>query len=227
MYRLFPPSILVLLIASLFWQTSFACSDSVYNCVRPIPLEENEVFSNDLVWKNFGQSFDSFKGVNAYANKPNGAGGKYQCTELIHRFLNSLYGIPTKIGMGLGDAKDLASNLAARFGNVTVKNSLTGNRNGKLVYFRPGCSPHPPVVGSIISMELKKYGHIGIVRKVEKINDSQVVYYFFEQHGTMKLKVNQQIQRTKVIFTKDKNGNWSGDDVIGWISISEVEKEKC
>ncbi len=52
----------------------------------PIPLQ-------------YGKDFDTYMGVVAYGNREK---GKYQCTELVHRFFKNVYNVPTQIGLGLG-----------------------------------------------------------------------------------------------------------------------------
>ncbi len=77
-------------------------------------LEPQQIPKNNT-WKKYGQSFDEFYGVQAFSNHEDGKGGTYQCTELVHRFMREVYGVPTRIGMGLGHAKDLAKNLSVKF----------------------------------------------------------------------------------------------------------------
>ena len=87
----------------------------------------------ELTWGEFGAPIASYYGVVAYAHGHDGdprrenAGGLYQCTELVHRYLHDLYAIPTRIGLGLGNGVDLARKLADRFDGQTFTGGITGS----------------------------------------------------------------------------------------------------
>lgn len=163
-------------------------------------------------WKSHGVQFDNFLSIPAYSNKA-GGGGKYQCTELVHRFLNGVYGIPTQIGNGMGHARVLIQNEFSRFGQQTY--NYLGGKVVKMKLLKNGLSHEPPAPSSAINFEIGKAGHVAIVRYVEYINESAVNIYLFEQHGYPTLKPGQDSPIHKIRFNKSNNGVWSGERVQG------------
>ena len=157
----------------------------------------------------YEQPFDSYKGVIAYGNKKR---GKYQCTELVHRFFRTVYNVPTKIGLGLGHGKDLSLNLTKRANqfNPAVQ---TGSQEIplKFVFIDNGCSSQLPVAGSTISFSWRTYGHVAIVRKVEMLTEEIALLHLFQQSGTRVL-----LEDSRHLIVKDHEGHWRGKDVIGW-----------
>lgn len=162
-------------------------------------------------WKKHGEVFDMFYGVNAYSNK-RGGNGKYQCTEVVHRFLERIYGIPTKIGMGMGNANVLLQREKKKFGantysykGVKVKMKLKAN----------GTSKEPPAPASAINFKIGAAGHTAIVRYVKYVDSKTVRVYLFEQHGYPVLKPGQASPITSIKFTKSSQGFWKGETVKG------------
>jgi hypothetical protein len=193
---------------------------------------------DSMIWDAFGQPIESFYGLTAYSNGDKAKGRKYQCTELAHRFARDIYGIPTRIGMGLGHAKDLAKNMAHYFRNRTgTSDSLHGYRV-KLEYFANQQTVYRPVVGSIVSMYFSEhkngYGHIGVIREITQLTDSTLEAVLFDQHGFIHQEVGIPIQADKLYFTKDENGKWRGQvdswvleerfDLVGWINPVIVKR---
>jgi hypothetical protein len=169
-----------------------------------------------MIWKKYGEPFDHFLGVTAYSNKPNGRGGKFQCTELIHRFISNVYGLPTRIGLGLGNANVLAKNLEGFFKNKT---GVFKNSSNKVVlrYFENNRTLFPPTVGSIISLKAGQFGHIAIVRKIETLDKDSLRAFLFEQHGELKFYEGQIKPIRKLDFNRGKEKYWNNPRAIGWL----------
>ncbi len=149
-----------------------------------------------LTWGDFGAPFDAAFGVIAYAHGADGdtrrenAQGLYQCTELVHRYLADAFGVPTRIGLGLGHGVDLAQGVAARFGDRTwVGGRITGATPVSLRYFKGGSSACPPLVGSVVSIAMpgdgggRGYGHVAVIRALEADGADAMIATLFEQHG--------------------------------------------
>ena len=228
-------SLIIVFLTVFFPAPLFSQNDSL-----SIIKVENKTFlslsptppPDSMTWGAFGDPIESFYGITAYSNGDKTKGRKYQCTELAHRFAREIYGIPTRIGMGLGHAKDLAYNMANHFQNYTgTSDSLHGYRV-KLEYFANQQTEYPPVVGSIVSMYFSEsksgYGHIGVIRQITQISDSSLEAILFDQHGFIHQEVGIPIQADKVYFAKDGSGKWSGQvfswvleerfDLVGWIN---------
>lgn len=174
----------------------------------------------DMIWGEFGREIESYYDVMAYSNGSRRKGRKYQCTELVHRFLTEVYGIPSRINMGLGHGKDLARNLAVRYRSVVgMTDTLQGHRV-RLENFLNNQTPYPPVVGSIVSMHFSKdgrgYGHVGIIRHIRRTGAYTLEATLFDQHGFMHNQVGLAIQPDKIIFIQHESGNWSGQ-VWSWV----------
>lgn len=163
-------------------------------------------------WKSHGVQFDELFSIPAYSNKA-GGDGKYQCTELVHRFLSGVYGVPTRIGIGMGNANVLIQNEYSRFGQQTY--AYMGKQVVKMKLLKNGVSKEPPAPSSAINFEIGKAGHVAIVRYVEYVNESAVNVYLFEQHGYPTLKPGQDSPIHKIRFNKSNNGLWSGERVQG------------
>lgn len=187
----------------------------------------------NMTWKAFGEVIETYLGVSAISNGAATTDRRYQCTELIHRFLREMYGLPSRIGLGLGHGKDLARGVGTRFANPTRSNGIITDYVIHLEYFEGGKSRFPPVVGSIVSMYFNRagtgYGHVGIIRTLDRNDDGSVSGLLFDQHGSMHNTVGIPIQSDTVIFNSDGNGYWSGQvlswkynrkyPVIGWSSV--------
>jgi len=173
-----------------------------------IQVGEGEIMHTP-VWKNHGEEFDRFLDVPAYSNQRNGF---YQCTELAHRFLKSRYGIPTQLGIGLGNAKDVVQNIAARFRNGVYSYD---NQSIRLVLKNSGEATEPPAPGSALNFDIGSMGHVAIVRYVEVISDNSVRAYLIEQHGFPTWQPGQAHPIRSVLFTKNASGKWAATRVTG------------
>lgn len=219
------------------------CAYSPLICAQVAKIEEidgkrfvvlqSEEPPETMIWGKFGDEIENYFGVSAKSNGDAIINRSYQCTELIHRFLRDVYGIPSRIGMGLGHGKDLASGVGARFSNSTKANGLIKDYVIHLEYFENGIALYPPVVGSIVSMHfsstMKGYGHVGIIRTLSKQSDDTLRGFLFDQHGSIHKEVGISIKPDTVVFEMDRNGTWRGNvlswkyqrsyPVIGWASI--------
>ena len=192
-----------------------------------------------MVWGNFGSELESYYGVVAYSNGARKTARKYQCTELIHRFLSDIYGIPSSIYLGLGHGKDLAKNIAKYHESVVGTSDTLQGYSIRLENFENKKSIYPPVNGAIVSMyfDSKKtgYGHVGIIREIKVNDESMVEASLFDQHGFAHKEAGIPIQADRLFFEKDANGNWYGYvlswkygrkyPVISWTNPVIVEKE--
>jgi len=205
----------IFLFCVLTQSVAFAQLAKIKGFYEPRTLVPHLSYTNNVNrvnhWKNHGQVFDTFYGVNAYSNKRGGS-GKYQCTELVHRFLERIYGIPTKIGIGMGNANVLLQREKKKFGaniysykGIKVKMKLKAH----------GVSKEPPAPASAINFKIGAAGHTAIVRYVEYINDKTVRVYLFEQHGYPVLKPGQASPVASIKFTKTSSGVWKGETVRG------------
>lgn len=166
--------------------------------------------SQVLTWTEYGAPFDRFFGVEALSNGRRNSPQKYQCTELAHRFVRTVYGIPTRIGMGLGHGKDVAARIGDHFNGTTGTTDFIAPHSVKMSYFANGGATVPPMVGSIISLEIGRYGHVGVVRHVEKVSDGHQVAALFAQHGGMHDTIGRQFSPGTVAFKRSKSGTWHG-----------------
>jgi len=173
---------------------------------------------SSMTWGAYGDVIESFHGIAAYSNGNRQSDRTYQCTELVHRFIREIWGLPTRLGLGMGDGKDLAKGMADRFGSPQTS-ALANGQLISLEYFPNGSSPFPPVVGSIVSMHfnssLKGPGHVAIIRKIEPLSEGKFQAILFDQHGAAQDKINIPIEYDVVDFTRDRDGNWSGE-VYSW-----------
>ena len=163
------------------------------------------------VWQEHGVAYDSLFGVYAYSNAFR---GKYQCTELVHRFLRERVGIPTRIGLGLGHAVSVLPGIYGSFGGKPWEDTLSGCLS-TIALNRNGASKDPPMCGSAISFEMGKYGHAAIVRYVEQTGDDQLRLYLFEQHGFPKHQPGEEKDIRSIELQRDDDGTWSGKDTPG------------
>ena len=177
-------------------------------CLASEPSPEN------MVWGEFGTQIESFYGVVAYSNGERQSGRKYQCTELIHRFLTDVYGIPSSINLGLGHGRYLAKNIAVFHKNAIGTSDTLGGYSVRLENFKNRYSVYPPVVGLIVSMHFdsqkKGYGHVGIIREIKINDDGMLEAILFDQHGFAHKESGIPIQADRLLFEKDRNGNWNG-----------------
>jgi hypothetical protein len=168
-----------------------------------------------VYWAEFGQAFDTYYGIDALSNgKKKGNAAKYQCTELIHRYVSQVYGFPSRIGLGMGNGNMLAEGIATYFkGQSRSLESLDG-REVVLEYFPSEESSYPPVVGSIISMHFTPdeagFGHVAILRSLKTVSPRVLEGELFAQHGKMPYKIGAEVPADTVTFTQDGDGKWSG-----------------
>ena len=176
------------------------------------------------VWTDYGAPFDSFYGVIAYSNGRRSSPRYYQCTELVHRFVREVYGIPTMLGMGLGHGKDLARGIAVHFADTEGSSGLIAPYQITLRYFANGESTVLPTAGSIVSLLIGRHGHVGIIRSITPISTDRSEATLFAQHGGMRSEVGTTFKPEKIIFTRDSRGRWHGTwqvnstrfDAVGW-----------
>lgn len=173
-----------------------------------IQVPRTEIQRNNK-WGKMNVAFDSSMGVSAFSNKK---GGKWQCTELVHRFLNKVYGVPTKIGNGMGHANILVQNLAGKFGASTFKFK---NLDVQMVLRKDGISAEPPAAGSVINFAIGKFGHTAVVRYVEVVDENTVKAYLFEQHGFPSVKAGDNKPIRVITFNRSNEGQWSGERLLG------------
>lgn len=189
-------------------------------------------------WREFGQPVGSYMGVVAYAHGRDGdprnenPQGLYQCTELAHRYLRDVFGVPTRIGLGLGHGVDLARKVAQRFEGQSFYGGLTGDMPVQLEYFANGTSACRPTVGSVVSIAMPMPdgeatpGHVAIVRDLEA---DGLAYNatLFEQHGGATLQPGDEVPAGRVRFERI-DGAWVGAyqsssgrsfPVAGWTNI--------
>jgi len=192
-----------------------------------------------MVWGNFGSPIESYYGVVAYSNGARKSGRKYQCTELIHRFITEVYGISSSIYLGLGHGKYLAKNIAEYHKNSVGTSDTLQGFSIRLENFTNKKSIYPPVVGAIVSMyfdsQKKGYGHVGIIREIKINDEGNVEATLFDQHGFAHKESGIPILADRLIFEKDANGYWNGNvhswkydrlyPVISWTNPVIVENE--
>lgn len=182
-------------------------------CLAPEPAPEN------MIWGDFGSVVETYYGVTAYSNGARKNGRKYQCTELAHRFVSEIYGIPSRINQGMGHGKDLAKNMAIFHQSVIGTSDTLGGYFVSLENFENGKSIYPPMIGSVVSMYFDSrqtgYGHVAIIRDL-KVNEEGILEAtLFDQHGFAHMESGIPIQADRLLFEKDENGCWSGQ-VLSW-----------
>ena len=202
-------------------------------CLKP------EASPEKMVWGKFGDEVESYYGVTAYSNGARQSGRKYQCTELVHRFITEVYGIPSSINLGLGHGKYLAKNIAEFHKSSIGTSDTIAGYSVRLENFKNKKSAYPPVVGSVVSMyfdsQKKGYGHVGIIRDL-KINDEGMLEAtLFDQHGFAHKEAGIPIMADRLLFEKDRYGNWHGHvwswkyekkyPIVSWTNPVIVKKD--
>jgi len=199
----------------------------------------SEPSPENMIWGDFGSEIESYYGVKAYSNGAKKSARKYQCTELIHRFISDIYGIPSNIYLGLGHGKNLAKNIAKYHESVIGTSDTIQGYYVRLENFENKKSIYPPVTGAIVSMyfdsQKKGYGHVGIIREIKVNDEGMVEATLFDQHGFAHKEAGISIQSDHLLFEKDVNGNWNGYvlswkykrkyPVISWTNPVIVEQE--
>jgi hypothetical protein len=190
-------------------------------------------------WGDYGEVIDAYYGVNAYSHGQEddpGRGdgsGRYQCTELVHRYLRDLYGVPSRIGLGLGNGVDLASGVARHWGGRSWTGGVNGAAPITLRYYANGVARCRPMVGSIVSIAIPRRGgargegHVAIIRSMSE-KEGALTGVMFEQHGGASYEPEHMVQPGTVRFERDAAGVWRGVysndrggvfDVEGWTNI--------
>lgn len=184
-------------------------------------------------WRAFGEPVGSYYGVTAYAHGVEGdprndnPQGLYQCTELAHRYLREVYGVPTRIGLGLGHGVDLARKVAQRFEGQSFSGRLTGATPVSLRYIANGTSACRPVVGSVVSIAMPAPdgsptpGHVAIIRDLEA-DGLALEATLFEQHGGATLAPGDTVQAGRIRFERI-DGAWRGTFTMGGAQSFPVE----
>ena len=193
----------------------------------PSSLPEKE-----LTWTAYGEEFDTFYGVTAYSNGTKKSDRYYQCTELAHRFMREVYGIPTRLGMGLGHGNGVAQNVAAHFSDTIGSTPRTAPHKIGLRFFKNKTSQCRPVVGSVVSMDFGQYGHVAVIRHMKENKEGVLEATLFEQHGATRKPIGTKMDAGKLVFEKTPSGKWTGTwivadrlqlDVVGWTNPVVVD----
>lgn len=176
-------------------------------------------------WQKNGVAYDYFKNVPAYSNRRN---GRYQCTELVHRFFREVYRVPTRLGIGMGHASRLTQNIKRRFGGRLYE---INNNRYRMALLKNGRAQEPPAPGAAINFKIGKFGHIAIVRYVKPISKSKVRVYLIEQHGFFftNRKPGTRKPIRSLLMTRSRSGTWSGGYTSGigrplyWLNFRRVK----
>ncbi len=172
-------------------------------------------------WQTYGKKYDEYAGIPAFANRSEGKGGAYQCTELAHRFAKEIFGVPTRLGMGLGNANTVLRGIYDKFGSKDYYSPFFKKRICITIHGN-GQSKYPATEGSLISLDFGKFGHVAVVRRVEKISADSIKLILFEQHGERPFWAGQKKPLTRVKMSRNKGGQWSGKKVIDWLNFQEA-----
>lgn len=170
-------------------------------------------------WKTFGEPVASYMDVVAYSNGQDGdprrdnTHGLYQCTELAHRYLHDVFGVPTRIGLGLGNGVDLARKVAVRFAGQSFRGGITGDTPVELQYFANGSSACRPMVGTVVSIAMpwngvQTPGHVAIIRDLQA-DGLKLEATLFEQHGGASLAPGEEVPASHITFER-VDGAWEG-----------------
>lgn len=190
-------------------------------------------------WGDYGDVLETYYGVNAYSHGQDGdpgrtdGSGRYQCTELVHRYLRDVYAVPSRIGLGLGNGVDLAQGVARHWGRRSWTGGVTGATPVTLRYYANGAARCRPVVGSIVSIAIptrgggRGLGHVAIIRALDEDNGA-LRGVLFEQHGGADYAPDHVVRPGTVRFERDGDGVWRGTytndrggtyNVEGWTNI--------
>lgn len=173
-------------------------------------------------WGEFGDVVDAYYGVEAYSHgqesepRRNDGSGRYQCTELIHRYLREVHHVPSRLGLGLGNGVDLAEGVANHWGAFNWTGGLAGDRQITLRYYPAGESLCRPMVGAIVSFRMGDGpGHVAIIRALREENGA-LIATLFEQHGGASYDPDHVVYPGVVRFVPDEAGRWSGIYTTDW-----------
>jgi hypothetical protein len=211
-------------LASIFagWNApAISVADFYPKDTLQVAAQESDVHRENT-WRGPGEVYDSFLGVEAYSNSQN---GKFQCTELAHRFLRKTYGIPTAIGKGMGNANEVLANIFSRFGAGTFSYQGRGLR---MRFWKNGAAGEPPAAGSAINFASGTLGHVAIVRYAAREADSRIRVYLFEQHGFPHWAVGEKMPVRFLDLTRNEQGKWEGKTKahigtpVSWLNFQVV-----
>ena len=173
-------------------------------------------------WGEFGDVVDAYYGVEAYSHgqesepRRNDGSGRYQCTELIHRYLRDVHRVPSRLGLGLGNGVDLAEGVATRWGASNWSGGPAGETPITLRYYPAGESLCRPMVGAIVSFRMGDGpGHVAIIRALREENGA-LIATLFEQHGGASYDPDHVVYPGIVRFVRDEHGRWSGIYTTDW-----------
>lgn len=118
-------------------------------------VELNAQSTDPLAWLDYGEEFDKAWDIPAYSNGAGVPAACYQCTEVVHRLIRYLYGVPSYFcsSQPLGDARYVARNLQEILGDRIGSTERLGNLKVRMVQFFNGSSSCRPMVGSVVSLE--------------------------------------------------------------------------
>lgn len=208
-----------------------------YTLGEPIELPQDST-KLQVPYPGYGQPLMEWLGVTTFANDLRGR-KKYQCTELVHRFVRTVFGFETRLGLGMGHGYSLARGMSRHF---EEKTTISPHTDGTVVMVYEGttnCSleNQRPHVGSVISFQhdRSKYGHTGVVRSIEKISDNEIELRLLEQNIFPRgYKKNNSVQysyhdkKYRLVYKdnvwqtpeEDKNKNYFY--ASGWINFYSV-----
>ncbi|GAM99646.1 hypothetical protein U91I_03301 [alpha proteobacterium U9-1i] len=176
----------------------------------------------EMRWGRFGDVVDQYYGVDAYSHgqedepRRSDGSGRYQCTELIHRYLREVHHVPSRLGLGLGNGVDLAEGVASRWGGQAWSGGLTGETPISLRYYEAGVSICRPTIGAIVSFSMGRGpGHVAIIRALHEENGA-LIATLFEQHGGGSYQPDEMVRAGHVRFVRDENGAWNGIYTTDW-----------
>jgi len=210
---------IVVLLAAAMGLANGAAAQGVstaYDCGREFVTFENDRPRTNLIWADYGASFDKFMGVTAYSNGTAQARRPWQCTELVHRFVREVYGFPSRLGLNMGHGNSVAGGIAEYFDGQTAVSPAIAPYKIKLEHFANGSGDCPPVVGSLISVKAGKYGHAGVLRSLEPVGANRWEGRLFAQNGTPQTRLGMLMGQDRVMFRKSGDNLWQG----AWISAS-------
>jgi|CXWL01.1.fsa_nt_gi hypothetical protein len=200
-----------------------------------------QVEPTSMRWGVFGDVVDTYYGVAAFSHgqpdepRRDDGTGRYQCTELVHRYLREVHHVPSRLGLGLGNGVDLARGVAERWGDRTWTGGVAGETPITLRYYQAGASRCRPTVGAIVSFAMAMAmrdgapgpGHVAIIRAMNEKN-SVLSATLFEQHGGGSYAPDHIVRPGIVRFVRDEAGVWNGVyttdrgrtfPVVGWTNV--------
>lgn len=221
-----------------FHESGLVSSESIYSEVNVFDrykkgsLKENDIL-DAVTFSRAGMQFtlESFHNSN---NDSYSYSGENQCTNLVSRYLNGLYGLTTsdkpweKMSKEERENYSSAKKKGKAFGipnGGKVAADLAENFGDMFSLFNNGDATSPPAIGAVLSMKYGKTGHVAIVKAVKLDGDKAYVQLIEQNVGSGEGPIKNRV----AIFSKDENGHWSGkgktklgggdaayEDVIAW-----------